>query len=81
MNEIYAKPIINDKLWVIEQDGEKIATLQKQENNKFLSKAMVLSCCTWFSEICACFCFIYYTGYCSVSGINIIKLSFALRSL
>lgn len=36
MGDIHAKPIINDKFWVVERDGEKIATLQKQENNKFL---------------------------------------------
>lgn len=36
MNEIHAKPIIDGKYWIVEQDGEKIATLQKKENNKFV---------------------------------------------
>jgi hypothetical protein len=36
MSEIHALPIIDGSLWVVEQDGEKIATLRKQENNKFL---------------------------------------------
>jgi hypothetical protein len=35
MSEIHAKPIVDGKLWVVEQDGEKVATLSKQENNKF----------------------------------------------
>jgi len=35
MTEIHAKPIVKDKFWVIEQDGIKIGTLQK-ENNKFV---------------------------------------------
>lgn len=36
MTEIHAKPIIDDKFWIVEKDGDKIATLQKQENNKFI---------------------------------------------
>ena len=36
MNEIYAKPIVDGKFWIVEQDGEKIATLHKKENNKFI---------------------------------------------
>ena len=36
MSEIHAKPIIDGKYWIVEQDGEKIATLQKKENNKFI---------------------------------------------
>lgn len=36
MTEIHAKPIIDGKYWIVEQDGEKIATLQKKENNKFV---------------------------------------------
>lgn len=36
MNEIHAKPIVDGKFWVVEQDGEKVATLQKQENNRFM---------------------------------------------
>lgn len=36
MTEIHAKPIVDGKLWIIEQNGEKVATLHKQENNKFL---------------------------------------------
>ncbi len=36
MTELHAKPIVDGKFWIIEQDGEKIATLHKKENNKFL---------------------------------------------
>jgi hypothetical protein len=36
MTEIYAKPIVEGKYWIVEQDGEKVATLQKKENNKFI---------------------------------------------
>lgn len=36
MSEIYAKPIVDGKFWIIEQDGEKVATLHKKENNKFM---------------------------------------------
>lgn len=36
MSEIHAKPVIDGKFWIVEQDGEKIATLQKKENNKFV---------------------------------------------
>ncbi len=36
MTEIHAKPIVDGKFWIVEQDGTKIATLHKKENNKFL---------------------------------------------
>lgn len=36
MNEIYAKPIVEGKYWIVEENGEKVATLQKKENNKFI---------------------------------------------
>lgn len=36
MSEIHAKPVVDGKFWIVEQDGEKIATLQKKENNKFI---------------------------------------------
>jgi len=36
MTEIHAKPIVDGKYWIVEQDGEKVATLQKKENNKFI---------------------------------------------
>jgi len=36
MTEIHAKPIVDGKFWIVEQDGEKVATLHKKENNKFL---------------------------------------------
>jgi hypothetical protein len=36
MTVLHAKPIVDGKLWVVEEDGEKVATLHKQENNKFL---------------------------------------------
>jgi hypothetical protein len=36
MSEIYAKPIVDGKFWIVEQSGEKIGTLHKKENNKFM---------------------------------------------
>lgn len=36
MSEIYAKPIVEGKFWIVEQSGEKIGTLHKKENNKFM---------------------------------------------
>lgn len=36
MTDIHAKPIVEGKFWIVEQDGEKIATLHKKENNKFI---------------------------------------------
>ncbi len=36
MTEIHAKPIVDGKFWIVEMNGEKIATLHKKENNKFL---------------------------------------------
>ena len=36
MTEIHAKPIVDGKFWIVEQAGEKIATLHKKENNKFV---------------------------------------------
>jgi len=37
MTEIHAKPIVDGKFWIIEEDGNKIATLQKKENKFILS--------------------------------------------
>ncbi len=34
--ELHAKPIINDKFWIVEKDGEKFATLRKNEDNRFV---------------------------------------------
>lgn len=34
--ELHAKPIIDNKFWIIEKDGEKIATLRKNEDNRFI---------------------------------------------
>ena len=36
MTEIHAKPIIDGKFWIVEQDGAKFATLRKNEDNKFV---------------------------------------------
>jgi hypothetical protein len=36
MTEIHAKPIIDNKFWIVEQGGEKIATLRKNEDNRFV---------------------------------------------
>jgi hypothetical protein len=36
---IKAKPIVDGKFWIVEEDGEKIGTLHKKENNKFMLSA------------------------------------------
>ena len=36
MTEIHAKPIVDGKFWIVEENGNKIATLHKKENNKFI---------------------------------------------
>lgn len=36
MTEIHAKPIVDGKFWIVENNGERIATLHKKENNKFV---------------------------------------------
>ena len=36
MTEIHAKPIIDNEFWIVEQGGEKIATLRKNEDNRFV---------------------------------------------
>lgn len=36
MTDTYAKPIVDGKFWIVEQDGEKVGTLHKKENNKFM---------------------------------------------
>ena len=36
MTEIHAKPIIADKFWIVEKDGEKFATLRKNDDNRFV---------------------------------------------
>lgn len=35
--EIHAKPIVDGKFWIVEQDGLKVATLHKKENKYVLS--------------------------------------------
>jgi hypothetical protein len=41
MTDLHAKPIIENKFWIVEQDGEKIGTLRKDEENRFvLSNAL-----------------------------------------
>lgn len=36
MSNIVATPIVDEKFWIVEEDGTRIATLHKIENNKFL---------------------------------------------
>jgi len=36
MTEIHAKPIIENKFWIIEENGEKVATLRKNEDDRFV---------------------------------------------
>jgi hypothetical protein len=37
MTTIHAKPIVTDKLWLVESEGAKLATLQKFENQFILT--------------------------------------------
>jgi len=37
MTDLHAKPIIDNKFWIVEKDGEKIATLRKEEDRFVLS--------------------------------------------
>jgi hypothetical protein len=34
--ELHAKPIIDNKFWIVEKSGEKFATLRKDEENRFV---------------------------------------------
>jgi len=36
MTDIHAKPIIDNKFWIIEENGEKVATLRKNEDERFV---------------------------------------------
>lgn len=36
MTEIHAKPIVDGKFWIVEENGTKVATLHKKENNKYM---------------------------------------------
>jgi len=39
---INAKTLVKDRFWIMEENGEKLGTLQKQDNNGliFLSKSL-----------------------------------------
>ena len=36
MTEIHAKPVIENKFWIVEENGSKIATLRKNEDDRFV---------------------------------------------
>lgn len=36
MTELTAKPVVKDKFWIVEEDGEKIATIQAVEEGGFV---------------------------------------------
>lgn len=36
MTDIYAKPVIENKFWIVEENGEKVATLRKNEDDRFV---------------------------------------------
>lgn len=36
MSDIHAKPIIENKFWIVEQDGQQLATLRKDEENRYV---------------------------------------------
>lgn len=56
MTELRAKPILIDKFWIVEQDGERVGTLHKQDNDRFvLSSYTGKSCFSEKSELLATF--------------------------
>lgn len=36
MTDLHAKPIIDNKFWIVEKDGEKFATLRKGDDDRFV---------------------------------------------
>lgn len=36
MSELQAKPVIENKFWIVELDGEKFATLRREEDDRFV---------------------------------------------
>jgi hypothetical protein len=36
MTELHAKPIIENKFWIVEKDGNRFATLRKNEDDRFV---------------------------------------------
>jgi len=36
MTDIHAKPVIDKKFWIVEKDGTKLATLRKNEDNRYV---------------------------------------------
>jgi hypothetical protein len=36
MTDLHAKPIIDNKFWIVEKNGVKFATLRKNEDNRFV---------------------------------------------
>jgi len=48
MTEIYAKPIVDGKFWIVEKDGEKVGTLHKKENNKIFLSSKIGE--IWFNK-------------------------------
>jgi hypothetical protein len=36
MTDLHAKPIIDGKFWIVEQNGIKVGLLHKKENNRFM---------------------------------------------
>jgi hypothetical protein len=36
MTDLQAKPVIENKFWIVEKDGEKFATLRKSDDNRFV---------------------------------------------
>ena len=39
MSSFKAKPIVDGKFWIVEENGSKVGTLHKKENNKFMLSA------------------------------------------
>lgn len=60
-----AKPIVADKFWIVENNGERVGTLRKKENNKFiLSSTTGNSCYSDKSELVKAFGKQFFTAEC-----------------
>ena len=35
-NKLYAKPILENRFWILESDGKKVGTICKQEDRRFM---------------------------------------------
>ena len=44
-NKLYAKPILENRFWILESDGKKVGTICKQEDRRYM-----FSCCLLYTS-------------------------------